>query len=386
VDAPLPHGPLTAALNAALDAFIRTSDAARTADGVARAADEAARAAEAEARHAEELDAQAASAAVEAQGRLEALGADAGDSETLLKALAEAERRAKRAAEIADAARAAEQERAAAASRIDERSTARARASEAALAATATCTAAEAASVVASRAYAEHWRMLPGIALAPNAAALATMGGRLEAAERDAGRMLGAIGERLESAERERIEAERLRCESAASAQRAQIAGDLEQELHKNRFVAFIQREAMQILAGEAGARIEQLSRGRYRLRAEGDEFVVVDRFNGDEQRSVKTLSGGETFLASLALALALAERLPQLAGHGGALSLESLFLDEGFGSLDADALDVAIEALELLAGGDRMIGVISHVPLIAERLPDRIEVVKSGATSTVRG
>ena len=68
---------------------------------------------------------------------------------------------------------------------------------------------------------------------------------------------------------------------------------------------------------------------------------------------------------------------LPELAGSGGAVSLESLFLDEGFGSLDAAALDIAIEGLERLAGGRRMIGVISHVPEIAERLPDRVQVVK---------
>ena len=116
-----------------------------------------------------------------------------------------------------------------------------------------------------------------------------------------------------------------------------------------------------------------------------GDEFIVVDRLNGDERRSVKTLSGGETFLASLALALALADQLPRIAGFGGALALESLFIDEGFGSLDADALDVAIEALELLASGDRLIGVISHVGLIAERLPDRIEVMRAGGVSHIR-
>ncbi len=139
------------------------------------------------------------------------------------------------------------------------------------------------------------------------------------------------------------------------------------------------------MLAADAGERMLQLSRDRYRLESDNNEFMVVDRLNGDERRSVRTLSGGETFLASLALALALSERLPELSGHGGALSLESLFLDEGFGSLDAESLDVAIEGLELLATGSRMIGVISHVPEVAERLPDRIEVVKAGGVSTVR-
>ena len=107
-----------------------------------------------------------------------------------------------------------------------------------------------------------------------------------------------------------------------------------------------------------------------------------MDRLNGDERRSVRTLSGGETFLASLALALALSERLPEIAGRGGAMSLESLFLDEGFGSLDQDSLDVAIGGLETLAGGQRLVGVISHIPEVAERLTDRVEVVKSGSTS----
>ena len=66
-------------------------------------------------------------------------------------------------------------------------------------------------------------------------------------------------------------------------------------------------------------------------------------------------------------------------------MALDSLFLDEGFGSLDGDSLDTAIEGIELLAGGRRMVGVISHVPEIAERLTDRIEVVRNGAVSTVR-
>ena len=116
----------------------------------------------------------------------------------------------------------------------------------------------------------------------------------------------------------------------------------------------------------------------------EPDQFAVVDRFNGDERRSVKTLSGGETFLASLALALSLSEHLPGLSNRGGLVSLESLFLDEGFGSLDAESLDLAVQGLETLAGGHRMIGVISHVPELAERIPDRIEVHKGEVTSSI--
>jgi len=87
--------------------------------------------------------------------------------------------------------------------------------------------------------------------------------------------------------------------------------------------------------------------------RAEQD-FFVVDAWNGDSIRSVRTLSGGETFLASLALALALAESLTDLGAESRATdALESLFLDEGFGTLDTDTLDVVVGALDALHGGD---------------------------------
>jgi exonuclease SbcC len=187
---------------------------------------------------------------------------------------------------------------------------------------------------------------------------------------------LASVRTLLAQAEREAAEARRMRAEITAHRDRAALAGALEQELRGNRFIAYVQREAMAVLAQDAAARLEQLTAGRYRLIADDGEFTIVDQFNGDEQRSVRTLSGGETFLASLALALALSERLPELAGTGAAVSLESLFLDEGFGALDAESLDLAVQGLETLAGGRRMIGVISHVPELAERLPDRIQVV----------
>ncbi|MDA0366654.1 MAG: SbcC/MukB-like Walker B domain-containing protein, partial [Chloroflexi bacterium] len=180
-------------------------------------------------------------------------------------------------------------------------------------------------------------------------------------------------------------ESVRMRDEIRTHEQIAALAGTLEQELRGNKFIAFVQQEAMQLLASDASGRLGQFTSDRYELVAEDDEFLVVDRLNGDERRSVRTLSGGETFLASLALALSLSEHLPQLSGTGGAVSLESLFLDEGFGSLDAESLDLAVQGLETLAGGNRMIGVISHVEELAERLPDRIEVIKEGQSSTIR-
>ena len=99
--------------------------------------------------------------------------------------------------------------------------------------------------------------------------------------------------------------------------------------------------------------------------------------------RSVRTLSGGETFLTSLALALALADQIAQLAATGD-VRLESVFLDEGFGTLDADTLDTVADALEELGATGRLVGVVTHVRELAERMPVRFEVTKVGATSLV--
>ncbi len=97
----------------------------------------------------------------------------------------------------------------------------------------------------------------------------------------------------------------------------------------------------------------------------------------------MRTLSGGETFQASLALALALAEQLAGLSTS--AASLESILLDEGFGTLDAATLDTVAATLENLAArGDRMVGVVTHVPALAERVPVRFEVTKDARTARV--
>ena len=97
------------------------------------------------------------------------------------------------------------------------------------------------------------------------------------------------------------------------------------------------------------------------------------------------TLSGGETFLASLALALALAGSVRDLAGTAAASRLDAIFIDEGFGALDPETLDVVVDALERLREGDRMVGVITHVPTLAERIPSGLLVEKNGSSSLIR-
>jgi exonuclease SbcC len=164
---------------------------------------------------------------------------------------------------------------------------------------------------------------------------------------------------------------------------RAQVFKQLAQELRADRLIAFLQAEALQVLAAAGSDRLLGLSGGRYRLVCKQDEFSVVDTWNGDEERSVRTLSGGETFLASLALALALADQVRSLSVVEQA-RLDSLFLDEGFGTLDAETLQVVVDAIERLAGDGRLVGVVTHVRELAEQFP-RLEVEKSPSGSSVR-
>jgi DNA repair protein SbcC/Rad50 len=154
-------------------------------------------------------------------------------------------------------------------------------------------------------------------------------------------------------------------------------------ELKADRLIAFLQGEALRLLAAAGSERLSYLSNERYRLSFENDEFYVIDSWNGEDRRSVRTLSGGETFLASLALALALSEQVRILA-VGERAKLDSLFLDEGFGTLDAETLETVVSAIEQLGGDDRTVGVITHVADLAERLPARLIVTKSPRGSTV--
>ena len=128
---------------------------------------------------------------------------------------------------------------------------------------------------------------------------------------------------------------------------------------------------------------LRQLSDGQFTLTHDKGDFFVIDHFDADSSRSVKTLSGGETFQASLALALALSEQLAALA-IGGSARLDSIFLDEGFGTLDPESLETVAATLETLAQGDRMVGVVTHVAALAERTPVRFSVSHDNRTSRI--
>ncbi|MFG1614381.1 AAA family ATPase [Nonomuraea wenchangensis] len=160
----------------------------------------------------------------------------------------------------------------------------------------------------------------------------------------------------------------------------AKVAHELALRLRANAFERWLCAEALAVLVATASETLRELSDGQYEL-ALADrtgDIEVIDHAEAGLRRSARTLSGGETFQAALALALALSGAV--------AKSLDSIFLDEGFGTLDPATLDTVATTLERLAAGqDRMIGLVTHVPALAERVPVRFEVSRDGKGSHVR-
>jgi len=146
-------------------------------------------------------------------------------------------------------------------------------------------------------------------------------------------------------------------------------------ELRSDRFIKFVLEESFQELALRASEELSRVSGGRYSLKASGYDFQVIDHANADECRSVVTLSGGESFLASLSLALAFSGSIRDLSGDALGARLESVFIDEGFGSLDPDVLDIVADGLERVQEDRRQVGIITHVPSLASRIPSGLRV-----------
>ena len=145
----------------------------------------------------------------------------------------------------------------------------------------------------------------------------------------------------------------------------------------------YIQMNYFDRILRKANLRLMTMSSGQYELKRREDsdnkkekaglELNVIDHYNGSE-RSVKTLSGGETFQASLSLALGLSD---EIQSRTGGIRLDAMFVDEGFGSLDEDALNQALKALEGLTAGERLVGIISHVSELKERIDHKIVVTR---------
>jgi DNA repair protein SbcC/Rad50 len=156
------------------------------------------------------------------------------------------------------------------------------------------------------------------------------------------------------------------------------------QNAHRLTFERYVLASFLEDILLIANDRLMKMTSGRYKLirkkdRSKGNvqsglELLVFDQYTGQE-RHVKTLSGGESFKAALSLALGLADVVQQYAGG---VSLETMFIDEGFGTLDPESLDHAIEALMDIQSSGRLVGLISHVPELKERIDARLEVISS--------
>ena len=140
-----------------------------------------------------------------------------------------------------------------------------------------------------------------------------------------------------------------------------------------------------------ANLRLQKMSRSRYSLERsdytgggrgkQGLDLAVMDAFTG-QSRPANTLSGGETFLASMALALGLAD---VIQSYAGGIHMDTMFIDEGFGTLDPDTLELAMETLVQLQSSGRLIGMISHVPELKSRIPAHLEVIRGDDGSTAK-
>ncbi|MEU9774741.1 SMC family ATPase [Streptomyces sp. NPDC047968] len=222
--------------------------------------------------------------------------------------------------------------------------------------------------------------------------------GRAERALREAAERLAAARERsaaLDGLSREataevrRLGPVRERYDRVA-ALAGLTAGTSSDNERRMRLESYVLAARLEQVAAAATVRLQRMSSGRYTLvhsdaragaRRAGLGLHVVDAWTGRE-RDTATLSGGETFFASLALALGLAD---VVTDEAGGMRLDTLFIDEGFGSLDDQTLDEVLDVLDSLRERDRSVGIVSHVPDLRRRIPVQLEVVKARTGSAVR-
>lgn len=195
----------------------------------------------------------------------------------------------------------------------------------------------------------------------------------------------GAAQQRMKKLKEEHEEWMRLERERQTLSHRRSLLKTLQTVFKGNAFVEFIAQEQLSNVSFDASERLKQLTNQRYALEVDAEGgFIMRDDANGGVRRPVNSLSGGETFLTALALALALSTQI-QLRGES---PLEFFFLDEGFGTLDSDLLETVMNTLEKLHLQNLTIGIISHVPELKNRLARRLVVSPAeagGAGSKVK-
>ena len=232
--------------------------------------------------------------------------------------------------------------------------------------------------------------------VAPDMEALKSAEAAADQAVQDAAQEQGKCTERWNTLNRMMQSIDALEQSGAARAQHYRIIGKLAsiaaaKAPYQVHFQTYVLRSILSDVIEAANARLIVMSRGRYRLiHGEGGhknkwwglEIDVFDEYTGLPRVS-RTLSGGETFLASLALALGLSDVVQHYAGG---MHLDMIFIDEGFGSLDSETLDIAIRALlEVQQEGGRLVGIISHVEELRARIPIHLEVLRTANGSRAR-
>ncbi|WP_407288942.1 AAA family ATPase [Streptomyces sp. BP-8] len=227
-----------------------------------------------------------------------------------------------------------------------------------------------------------------------------------QAAHQDAAARLRSASTALATARERSAELDRLSARAEADARRlaplradhdriarlaALASGTSAENERRMRLESYVLAARLEQVAAAASARLHRMSAGRYTLvhsderaggaRRSGLGLHVIDAWTGHE-RDTASLSGGETFFASLALALGLAD---VVTDEAGGTRLDTLFIDEGFGSLDEQTLDEVLDVLDSLRERDRSVGIVSHVADLKTRIPAQLEVVKARSGSTVR-
>lgn len=186
-------------------------------------------------------------------------------------------------------------------------------------------------------------------------------------------RLLAVKREELVRAQTALAEKKGLETDCSVQEKQYNVFERLRKLLEGNKFMEFVAEEYLQTVAANASGRLLSLTDGRYFLRYEGG-FYVGDNFNGGNLRAVSTLSGGETFLVSLSLALSLSAEICARSLR----PIEFFFLDEGFGTLDERLVDVVMDSLEKLKSENFSIGIISHVEELKHRIDRRLLVTKA--------
>jgi exonuclease SbcC len=183
---------------------------------------------------------------------------------------------------------------------------------------------------------------------------------------------IGAQNRALEDMERKLQEIKELIIRRNEIEHKLSLLRELDTLIQGNKFVEYVAMKQLRYISMEASKRLKDITRGRYALELDSDgAFVMRDDFNGGRRRETNTLSGGETFLTSLCLALALSSQIQMK----GSAPLEFFFLDEGFGTLDNELLEIVMNSLEKLHSSTLSVGIISHVEELKNRVPIKLIV-----------